>query len=479
MRTAAAYIRVSTEQQTEYSPDSQLRLIREYAARNGLLLPEEHVYVDEGISGRKADKRPAFQKMLFHGRRKAFEVILIYHTSRFARNHEESIIYRAMLRREGIDVISITQPQIDSKTDLLMNALYAAMDERYSLDLSENVKRGMVEKAMRGETVNSVPYGYQIPSPGKIPQIAEAEARIVRQIFDMYTEQSDAARAIAVHLNNGGVPSPKGRQWTRERVEQILSNPFYCGYTRYNLRDGVTKKWRDESEWIIRMGMHERIIKEEVFQEASSRRRKNEKNGQPPCRHAHWLSGLVKCAVCGAGLNVVRGGAGGREVFLRCRGYACGTCAETQYTPAAVLERFFFTDLRNVLANPSGVCFTKANADASEQWAYASQALEQARRRLARVKAAYENGIDTLEEYKANKSKLAAEIEGLAAQRDASVQMLCPAADTRLVRTADELIALLQSDISEEVKCSAVKEAVAKIVYSKREGLCKVYYYGS
>ena len=64
MQTAAAYIRVSTEDQTEYSPDSQLKKIQEYARAHDLSLPEELVFLDQGISGRSADKRPSFMKMI-------------------------------------------------------------------------------------------------------------------------------------------------------------------------------------------------------------------------------------------------------------------------------------------------------------------------------------------------------------------------------------------------------------------------------
>lgn len=64
MKTAAAYIRVSTEDQVEYSPDSQLKAIRDYARKNDMILPEEFIFVDEGISGRKAAKRPEFMKMI-------------------------------------------------------------------------------------------------------------------------------------------------------------------------------------------------------------------------------------------------------------------------------------------------------------------------------------------------------------------------------------------------------------------------------
>ncbi len=64
MKTAAAYIRVSTDDQIEYSPDSQLKALRDYAKRNDMILPEEYVYIDEGISGRTTSKRPAFNRMI-------------------------------------------------------------------------------------------------------------------------------------------------------------------------------------------------------------------------------------------------------------------------------------------------------------------------------------------------------------------------------------------------------------------------------
>ena len=65
MQTAAAYIRVSTDDQIEYSPDSQIKAIRKYAKDHDMILPEEFIFVDEGISGRKADKRPSFQRKSF------------------------------------------------------------------------------------------------------------------------------------------------------------------------------------------------------------------------------------------------------------------------------------------------------------------------------------------------------------------------------------------------------------------------------
>ncbi len=64
MKTGAAYIRVSTEEQIEFSPDSQIKRIRDYAASHEILLPEKFIFMDEGISGRCAEKRPAFMRMI-------------------------------------------------------------------------------------------------------------------------------------------------------------------------------------------------------------------------------------------------------------------------------------------------------------------------------------------------------------------------------------------------------------------------------
>lgn len=156
MNTAAAYIRVSTDDQIEFSPDSQLKAIRKYAKDHELILPDEFIFVDEGISGRKADKRPSFQRMIGTAKLKPkpFDVILLWKFSRFARNRQDSIVYKSMLRKQcGIDVISISEQLSEDNTSVLIEALIEAMDEYYSLNLAEEVKRGMSEKFSRGGVV--------------------------------------------------------------------------------------------------------------------------------------------------------------------------------------------------------------------------------------------------------------------------------------------------------------------------------------
>ena len=205
MKTAAAYIRVSTDDQIEYSPDSQLKAIRKYAKEHELILPEEFIFVDEGISGRKAEKRPAFQQMIGTAKLKPkpFDVILLWKFSRFARNREDSIVYKSMLRKQcGIDVISISEQLGEDKTSILIEALIEAMDEYYSLNLAEEVKRGMNEKFSRGGVVSQPPFGYRMDHGIFVPD--ETNAQIVKMIFSDYIGGM-GARQIASKLNDMGI----------------------------------------------------------------------------------------------------------------------------------------------------------------------------------------------------------------------------------------------------------------------------------
>ena len=158
-RIGAAYIRVSSDDQLEYSPDSQLKLIREYAKRDGYLIPEEFVYQDDGISGRSADKRPAFRLMIATAKddARAFDCIFVWKYSRFARNQEEAIMYKNILKKKGVAVKSISEPASDSPFSSLIERIIEWMDEYYLINLSEEVRRGMKEKAARGEALGKPP----------------------------------------------------------------------------------------------------------------------------------------------------------------------------------------------------------------------------------------------------------------------------------------------------------------------------------
>ena len=172
MKIAAAYVRVSTDDQLEYSPDSQLQAIRDYAKSHDLILAEEYIFREEdGRSGRQAEKRPEFMRMISTAKQQPppFEVILCWKYSRFARNQEESIVYKSMLKKDSIEVISISEPLIDGPFGSLIERIIEWMDEYYSIRLSGEVKRGMTEKVSRGEPVTIPPLGYLMENKQLVP----------------------------------------------------------------------------------------------------------------------------------------------------------------------------------------------------------------------------------------------------------------------------------------------------------------------
>ena len=176
MKTVCAYIRVSTDSQEEYSPDAQIRLLKEYATSHDMTIID--IYQDLGISGRNADKRPQFQDMIAMAKSKEhpYDAILVWKFSRFARNQEESIVYKSLLKKNLVDVVSVSEPLPEGVIGELVERIFEWMDEYYSIRLSGEVRRGMTQKALAGGYNANVPCGY---TKEKGPQYYPANRRIL------------------------------------------------------------------------------------------------------------------------------------------------------------------------------------------------------------------------------------------------------------------------------------------------------------
>ena len=414
MQNAAVYIRVSTTDQTEYSPEAQLKALKDYANRTGLVIAEEHVYLDEGISG-KSDRRPAFQRMIAKAkeRPKPFDVILLWKFSRFARNREDAILYKSMLRRQqGVEVVSITEALGDDKMSLLVEALIEAMDEYYSINLAEEVRRGMAEKASRGEFQASPPLGYR-KKPGEPLEIVEDEAETVRLIFSCFLA-GGSMTAIASKLNDLGLSTKRGVRFTARAVEYILENPIYNGYIRWTpnrkLKGG---KGQDGILPIIRPSGHVPILSEDQFKQAEDLlllRRLRYRTHEPPAEvRKHYLSGILRCGACGSTLTYSQANGG-----FQCGGYGKGLCPVSHYLSAKKAENAILDECDRLFpvgglqwvpdnSSSSSKPIAENNLKESETLRRQIKSLET---RLIRVKDAYRSGCDTLAEYAEEKDRI-------------------------------------------------------------------------
>jgi DNA invertase Pin-like site-specific DNA recombinase len=254
---AVGYVRESTEEQGQgFSPDAQREAIRRFAEENGLDLVRE--YCDFHSGWRKADGRPEFQRLIADAAEDRFDVVLVYHTSRFARNQVEARRYKQMLReRLGIKVVSVTQPLGDDPGDpsaFLSESIHEMFDEYYSVSLSFWTRTGLREKARQGHLIDALPWGYQRDAESGRAAPDPERAPLVRQLFERYASGHESDRSLAAWLNARGARSAKGRPFSKDTVREMLLNSAYCGYV-----SGLRSKDRSNR------GVHEAIVSEELF----------------------------------------------------------------------------------------------------------------------------------------------------------------------------------------------------------------------
>ena len=162
IRIGAAYLRVSTDMQVEFSPEAQLEDIIKYCIQYNILLPKENIFMDAGISGTRADKRPDFQRMISYAKEKKMNIILVHKLDRFARNREDSIVYKSLLRKKlKIEVVAVKEqlPE-DKKMAMIIESQLESFGEYYSMNLSDEVKKGLRKKADKGEHIGRPPFGF-------------------------------------------------------------------------------------------------------------------------------------------------------------------------------------------------------------------------------------------------------------------------------------------------------------------------------
>lgn len=475
MKTAAAYIRVSTEEQTEFSPESQLKAIRKYAKEHDMILPEEFIFTDEGISGRKAEKRPAFQQMIGTAKLKPkpFDVILLWKFSRFARNREDSIVYKSMLRKQcGIDVVSISEQIGEDKTSILIEALIEAMDEYYSLNLAEEVKRGMMEKFSRGGVVSQPPFGYSARDGVFTPN---EHADTVRMIFSDYLSGM-GARAIARKLNELGICTAKGHNFENRTVEYILTNPVYIGKLRRskNGRDTLDRYHQSKENTIIVDGSHTPIIDIDTFENVQEKISGAKKHYPKYSRQApveFMLKGMVRCSNCGATLTLQSKHGG-----LQCHNYARGACKVSHFIKLGKLNTLITDRIKADFENnffDIDINITSQSDDSNNQAIESAIAREE--KKLQRIHEAYEAGIDTLDEYKERKEKIQLSIDNLKRQIKTTTPEKSPA-ELLKGKVGECMDFLESSQSSENLKNVMLRSFVEKIIFVRPAGAVEIYY---
>lgn len=404
LKRAAAYIRVSTGEQTEFSPESQLDRIMEYASKHGYCIDKSNIFTDSGISGKSTLKRAAFQSMIEKAKKKPkpFEAILVWKFSRFARNREDSIIYKSMLRKKyGVKVISVSEDIGEDKLSLLIEAMIEAMDEFYSLNLGEEVKRGMKKRAEKGKFQSRPPFGYRLINGNLVPD--EFEQEYVQLIFSQFLAGRNPTE-ISRLLNSLSVKTSNGNDWNSRSVSYVLKNHLYAGYVRWN---------KSGENPVLKKGIHKPIIDEYTFQKtnglilAKSGRKHSFSNFQKPPSEKPFYLELMRCSACGGRFCLCGDGKN-----LQCINYIKKKCSVSHSISlnrmSLSIEKAFRSvfdylgdDIISIEPQNFLCChkyskgFNGSKADNTK-----SKLLNEAEKRYQRAKEAYNSGVYTLEELK-------------------------------------------------------------------------------
>lgn len=154
MENVVFYGRYSSAKQNDTSIEAQLAECKAFAERNGYNIIGE--YVDKGISGR-SDDRPQFQQMIADSANKLFDFVLVYQLDRFSRSRDDSVIYKTILRKNGVRVISAKENITDDPAGVLLETVIEGIGEYYSKELAVKIHRNGRLNAERGQFTGGTP----------------------------------------------------------------------------------------------------------------------------------------------------------------------------------------------------------------------------------------------------------------------------------------------------------------------------------
>lgn len=169
--------------------------------------------------------------MILDSARGEFDTVIVWKIDRFSRDKYDSVIYKSKLNKNGVSVISATEPIDSSPEGKLMESIFEGFSEYYVKDLEMKTSRGMTENAIKGKfNGGAVTFGYQIDSSGQF-QKHPINAPIVTEIFTRYSS-GEAIRSIADDLNSRGIKN-NNKEISYHFINWLLKNRRYIGEYKF------------------------------------------------------------------------------------------------------------------------------------------------------------------------------------------------------------------------------------------------------
>jgi site-specific DNA recombinase len=382
-KPAAIYARVSSDRQKEnHTIASQTAALIEYAQTHGYSVPPEWVFQDEGYSGAIL-VRPGLEALRDLAAEGQIAAALIYSPDRLSRKYAYQVLLSEELARCGVELIFLKGPAGATPEDQLLVQFQGMIAEYERAQISERCRRGKRHMAQRGgvNVLSGAPYGYRYvrksDTSAAFYEVIEAEAEVVRMVFEIYTQRGLSINAIARLLNERQIATRTGNgRWERSTVWGMLRNPAYRGTACYGKtelrpRQRITRPLRQRKGLPSRDSAgHERprtewievpvpaLVSEEMFAVAQEQLEKNKRHAPRRTVEPALLQGMLVCEQCGYGLyrtsthttkhklNYYR--CIGSDGYRRLRGPVCTNRPIRQ----DYLDQFVWTEIIRLLEGP-------------------------------------------------------------------------------------------------------------------------------
>ena len=394
---AAVYARYSSENQSEKSIDDQIRVCKNYCKEHEITVCDEHIYVDEAISGSLIN-RPGLQALEKAAENKEFEAILVDDLSRLSRSNHQMLTLVLKFNYYQVKLISVSDGIVtDDENSKLGIQMRGLINELYLDDLRKKTMRGLEGQKLRGFSAGENAYGYctnpvgelrlnkrgQARYEGKVHKINSEEAEIVKRIFREFAS-GNSLHKLSAKLNEEKIPTKKHMQggWNTSTLSRMLKNEKYIGkwdWRKYkNVRDPMTgrrkKVTRPEKDMLPIYRQDLIIIDKELWEKAQ--KRWQELKGTWPVSKKkkafyqqksyvytspnHLFSGLMKCNTCGGAIVLVSGKGNG---YYGCYNSKRKTCGNSLLIPRKRIEEIVIKDLTEKILTVENLEYVYKNVE--------------------------------------------------------------------------------------------------------------------
>jgi site-specific DNA recombinase len=485
MTVAAIYARVSSDKQREeHTIASQTVALIEFAKTRGYQVPDAWVFEDEGFSGASL-VRPGLERIRDLAAEGQIQAVLVYGPDRLSRKYAYQVLLIEELTRHGVETVFLNAPQSATPEDQLLVQFQGMIAEYERAQILERSRRGKRHRARQGQVsvLSGAPYGYRyVRKREDMPafyEVLDAEADIVRRVYERYTVDGLSIGAIVRELNDDGVPTRKRLSWwERSTVWAILRNPAYIGTACFGKthtapRQRITRPIRQRGRVGSRdSAHHERpridwiaipvpaLISGETFERAQELLEQNKILARRRTIAPSIVQGLVSCSKCGYALSRTSTRSSARKIYYyRCIGSdgwrrLTSPICDNRPVRQDLLDQLVWAELVHLLEDPTLIqqeldrrLAAARTADPTQQREKALERdLARVRKSMERMLTAYQEDLLSLDELRRRMPDLRQREQTMQAELQALIdQVNDRAAYLRLADTLTEFLERLRA----------------------------------